>query len=106
MRYDGVITNFPDLNNIKSETNTLIVSNRHNDVPGLDNTTLITTDENTLLSVMKLCDSFDILSDNLQYINDEEFLYEYCKIKNIQLNKLPTNILNTNVPQTYNYDMS
>jgi hypothetical protein len=106
MRYDSVITAFPDLNHLQKQSNTLMVCDHHNDRKAIDNTTHICTDEEPFLSVMKISDYFDLLCDSAIWLNDEEFLYKYCELKNIRVNKLPTRILNTNIPQTYNYDMS
>ncbi len=105
IRYDGIIDAFPDLNNFEYDDKSLIIANLHNH-NALDNNTVISKDEYIFLTFMKIHDYFDILSDISIKLNDEEFVYEFCKIKQIPVTKVPTHILYTKIPQNFNYDMS
>jgi hypothetical protein len=105
-RYDGVLTNFPDLNNLNCVKNTIIVPDYHPKITNaIANNTFICKDEDIFLSCMRIHNFFDILC-NKTIINDEQFFYEYCTLCNIEIKKLALNIFHCQLPQEFDFDMS
>lgn len=106
LRYDGVLTSFPDLENYSYSEDVILLEHHHGENPLLALNTFVCKNEKTFLSVFDIYDYFDIICEKSPRINDEEFMWEYFNLLKIPFIKVPKNVLYTALIQELNYDMS